>query len=58
MGVASIAALIGPPINGALIESYGGFDQVSYLSGTSSLVGGLFVLGSKMVTPEGLFGRV
>jgi MFS family permease len=58
MGVASIAALIGPPINGALIERYGGFDQVSFLSGTSSLVGGLFVLGSKMVTPEGLFGRV
>jgi MFS family permease len=58
MGVASIAALIGPPINGALIERYGGFDQVSYLSGTSSLFGGLFVLGSKMVTPEGLFGRV
>ncbi|KAL1962733.1 hypothetical protein VTN77DRAFT_9277 [Rasamsonia byssochlamydoides] len=40
LGVASVAAVIGPPINGALVARYGGFTQVSILSGVFCLAGG------------------
>ena len=51
MGIAmsSIAVLIGPPINGALINRYGGFLQASVFSGTMCLVGGCIALASKFV---------
>ena len=58
MGVASFAVLVGPPVSGAFIDKYGGFEQVSIFSGTMSLVGGLFALASKLATPEGIFGKV
>jgi MFS family permease len=58
MGFAACAVLIGPPINGALIDRYGGFTQVSVFSGVVSLVGGVVALSSKLVTPEGIFGKV
>jgi MFS family permease len=58
MGVAAFAVLIGPPINGALIDRYGGFTQVSIFSGVVSLIGGVIALSSKFVTSEGIFGRV
>jgi MFS family permease len=57
MGLAAFAVLAGPPINGALLAKYGGFSQVSIFSGTVSLFGGLIALASKLVTPEGLFGK-
>jgi MFS family permease len=58
MGLAAFAVLAGPPISGALYARYGGFSQVSVFGGMVSLVGGLVVLMSKLVTPEGLFGQV
>lgn len=58
MGLAAFAVLAGPPISGALLDKYGGFSQVSIFGGTVSLFGGLIVLASKLVTPEGLFGKV
>jgi MFS family permease len=58
MGLAAFAVLAGPPISGALLEKYGGFSQVSIFGGTVSLIGGLIVLSSKLVTPEGIFGKV
>ncbi|KAL5115111.1 hypothetical protein ACEQ8H_007026 [Pleosporales sp. CAS-2024a] len=58
MGVAAFAVLVGPPISGALLERYHGFLQVSIFGGTVSLVGGFVVLAAKLVTPEGLFGKV
>jgi MFS family permease len=58
MGLSSIAVLIGPPVNGALIAKYGGFDQVCIFSGVMSLVGGLIALASKFATKEGIFGKV
>lgn len=58
MGLSSIAVLIGPPVNGALIARYGGFDQVCIFSGVMSLIGGFIALASKFVTREGIFGRV
>jgi MFS family permease len=58
MGLAAFAVLIGPPINGALIARYGGFTEVSIFSGVLTVFGGLIALASKIVTPEGLLGRV
>lgn len=58
MGLGSIAALIGPPINAALLDRYGGFVEVSLFSGAMCLVGGLAALISKIATPQGILGRV
>lgn len=58
MALAGIAALIGPPINGALADKYGGFSQVSVFSGVMCVVGGLIGLLGKMTTAEGIFGKV
>jgi MFS family permease len=57
MGFASFAALIGPPVNGAMVNHYHGFAEMSYFSGAVSIVGGLFGLAAKAMTPQGIFGR-
>ena len=44
MFISSIATLIGPPINGAILSRYGSFDQVSDFTGVVTIVGGLIVL--------------
>ena len=48
MSVISIAALIGPPINGALFNHYHDYKQVSVFSGVVTLVGGLAMIPVKM----------
>ncbi|KAL4916747.1 major facilitator superfamily domain-containing protein [Aspergillus aurantiobrunneus] len=60
MGIAlcGCAALVGPPISGALVDRYGGFFEVSIFSGVMCLAGGIVALLSKTVTDKGLFGRV
>ncbi|KAF2477301.1 monocarboxylate permease-like protein [Lindgomyces ingoldianus] len=58
MAVASLAALIGPPVNGVLVHRYGGFLQVSIFSGIMCLVGGFAALVSKMATPQGILGKI
>ncbi|KAJ5771157.1 uncharacterized protein N7511_003208 [Penicillium nucicola] len=58
MAVASLASLIGPPVNGALLNKYGGFLQVSIFSGTMCIVGGFIALLTKTTTSQGLLGRV
>jgi len=58
MAVVSLASLIGPPINGALINHYNGFDQASIFSGVVVLVGGTVVLLAKQVSGEGLFAKI
>ncbi|KAI9749402.1 MAG: alpha-1,2-mannosyltransferase (Kre5) [Chaenotheca gracillima] len=58
MFVLSFGALVGPPINGALVARYGGFDEVSMLSGLVALAGGCVAFLAKQQTDEGLFGRV
>ena len=44
MFVISFAALVGPPISGALLTRYGGFEQVSIFCGVVVLAGGFSVL--------------
>jgi MFS family permease len=58
MGVAAFAVLIGPPINGALIDRFGGFKEVSIFSGVMSSTGGFIALSGKLATTEGILGRV
>ncbi|KAF2646534.1 MFS general substrate transporter [Massarina eburnea CBS 473.64] len=58
LAVGSLAALIGPPVNGVLEKKYGGFLQVSIFSGVFCVVGGVIALLSKMARPQGLFGKV
>ncbi|KAL4963680.1 MCT family MFS transporter [Aspergillus stella-maris] len=58
IGLCGIAALIGPPVSGALVDRYGGFLELSIFSGVMCLVGGTIALLSKVVTDKGLFGRI
>ena len=58
MAVISFAALAGPPINGALITRYGGFEQVSIFSGVVVLAGGFAVLLAKQASGKGVLGKV
>ncbi|CAG8942994.1 unnamed protein product [Penicillium salamii] len=58
LGVSSMAALIGPPVNGVLVTKYNGFFEVSLLSGATCTFGGLLALAIKTQKPEGLLGRV
>ncbi|KAK2850675.1 hypothetical protein FQN49_005431 [Arthroderma sp. PD_2] len=58
MSISSLGGLIGPPVNGAFVERYGSFFQVSMFSGTMCLFGGLVALATKLFTIEGLLGRV
>lgn len=58
LAVSSLAALIGPPVNGALVDRYGGFFEVSVFSGVMCLFGGCLAVCAKMRTVEGVFGRV
>lgn len=56
--ISALGALVGPPVSGVLVEHYQGFFEVSMLSGAMCLFGGLVVLLTKLVTPQGIFGRV
>jgi MFS family permease len=58
MAVSSLAALIGPPVNGKLVAKYDSFLQVSIFSGIMCLVGAVLALASKLTHPKGLLGRV
>jgi MFS family permease len=58
MAIDSIAALIGPPITGALVSKYGGFSEAAYFSGAAVLVGALGALLAKYVSGKGFFSRV
>lgn len=58
MSLGSIAALIGPPVNGVFISKYGGYSEVSIFSGVMVLVGGVIALATKATTPKGLLGRI
>ena len=49
MAIGSIAILIGPPINGALVDRYDGFSQASVFSGTMCVLGGCVALASKLI---------
>jgi MFS family permease len=55
MACTSVAALIGPPIDGAFVKNFGGFDQVAIFSGIVVIAGSFGVLGVKTFLGKGLF---
>ncbi|KAK3693041.1 putative monocarboxylate permease [Podospora appendiculata] len=55
--LSSFAALISPPINGALLPTDDGFFKVSILSGVLLLVGGALVAVAKTMAPKGLWAK-
>ncbi|OJJ49327.1 hypothetical protein ASPZODRAFT_59941 [Penicilliopsis zonata CBS 506.65] len=56
--VSASAALVGPPVNGVLVDTYGGYSQVSILSGVVCIFGGLIAFYTKTTSPQGLWGNV
>ncbi|KAK3381477.1 major facilitator superfamily domain-containing protein [Podospora didyma] len=58
MSISGVGGLIGPPVSGAFVRTYGGFYEVAMFSGAMCLVGGLVTLGTKFSTPQGIFGRI
>ncbi|RTE73838.1 hypothetical protein BHE90_011756 [Fusarium euwallaceae] len=58
MALSSFAALIGPPVNGALVDKYAGFSQVSVFSGVMCLVGGFVGLLTKITITQGIFRNI
>lgn len=57
MACTSVAALIGPPVNGALVTRYHGFKQSMDMSGVFVLVGALGILVAKHFHEKGLFSK-
>jgi MFS family permease len=57
LGTASVAALIGPPVNGVLVSNYGGYAQVSVMSGVFCLAGGAFTLLAKLAGGKKLVSK-
>ncbi|KAF5860352.1 hypothetical protein ETB97_001713 [Aspergillus alliaceus] len=58
MAISGLGALIGPPINGAILNTYGNFFQVCMFSGTMAVVGGFIAFAAKLSTDEDLWGWV
>ncbi|KAK4228110.1 major facilitator superfamily domain-containing protein [Podospora fimiseda] len=56
LSVASLATLIGPPVNGVLLES--GYFSPSIFSGAICIVGGVLAITAKSRTPRGIFDNV
>ena len=54
---ASVGAVIGPPISGALYSHYQGFEQVAIMSGVLLVVGGFFMVPIKMLSGHALLSR-
>jgi MFS family permease len=57
MAIDSLAPLIGPPVNGALVTKYRGFNEASILSGTAVVLGGVCILAAKATTSAGVWSK-
>ena len=58
LGISSFAALIGPPVNGALVTRHNGYDKVSIFSGVVVLAGAVVVLLAKHLTRDGILAKI
>ena len=58
MATVSVAALVGPPIDGAFQTHYHGFHEVATFSAVMVLAGGVGCFLTKHTTGKGLFGKV
>ncbi|KAF9633221.1 putative monocarboxylate permease-like protein [Lasiodiplodia theobromae] len=58
MAVASVAMLVGPPINGAFLARFGGYDQMAIFSGVMCLAGGVVAFTAKLAHGKGLLSAL
>ncbi|KAB5523835.1 riboflavin transporter MCH5 [Coniochaeta sp. 2T2.1] len=58
MAIACLAALVGPPVTGVMLDKYGGYTEVSIFGGVFTLVGAALAVFAKTQTKEGILGRV
>lgn len=58
LSISSIAALIGPPFNGMLVDKYHGYFEVAMFSGAMCLFGGILVLFAKKATGKGMLALI
>ncbi|GME60833.1 Monocarboxylate permease protein [Neofusicoccum parvum] len=58
MAIASVAMLVGPPINGALLSHYQRFEEMAVFSGVMCLSGGFIVFAAKWTSGKGLLAAL
>lgn len=58
IAIASVAVLVGPPINGALLDRFRGFNEVAVFSGTMCMLGTVLTGLAKLSTPGGPWSLV
>ncbi|KAK2027148.1 riboflavin transporter MCH5 [Colletotrichum zoysiae] len=60
MGIAfaSLSVLVGPPVSGALLNRFHGYNQISIFGGVVCMAGTALTLCAKLFAKEGLFGIV
>ncbi len=57
MAMASAASLVGPPVDGVMLDKYHSYLQATIFSGVICVAGGTLAFATKATTKEGLFGR-
>lgn len=58
LAISGFGGLIGPPVNGAIVNAYnGGYFEVSMFSGVLCLLGGIIAILAKRFTPQGILGN-
>lgn len=58
MAIGALGGLIGPPLDGVMIDHYGGFFQAAMYAGSVCMFGGIVAFVNKHWTPQGLWGKV
>ncbi|KAI0474345.1 monocarboxylate permease-like protein [Xylaria cf. heliscus] len=56
--IGALAILVGPPVSGAFLARYRGFDQLAIFSAVTCITGSLIILAAKSTTKAGLRGVV
>jgi MFS family permease len=58
MAIDAFAALVGPPINGAIVSHYHGYTEAAYFSAAAVVLGAFGALGAKYASGKTFFARV
>jgi len=58
MAFSSLAALVGPPINGALVTRFGGYSQSMDMSGVFVVFGGVLTMVARQLKGQGFFAKI
>ena len=57
MAIGALGGLIGPPLDGVMIDRYGDFSRAAMFSGSVCFFGGTIAFVNKYWTPQGLWGK-